>query len=154
MTRPWFSMASYSDLIGEMLGLKNKGIDVLEGTQKEMMKWFVVEWTNKRVKRPPTKVWTAELLSEKEVEELNSGGFGHGEIEESFFDEEGDLIPNNIGERIRFERILAAIENMFPGKINLNGFVEKYIDTLKYLSYRYTSGTNANMHKVKMVALV
>ncbi|GKD91999.1 hypothetical protein Tco_1371836, partial [Tanacetum coccineum] len=47
-------------------------------------------------RRPPTKVWTAELLSEREAEELNCGGFGHGELEEDFVEEDGDPIPNNI----------------------------------------------------------
>nr|GEZ75154.1 hypothetical protein [Tanacetum cinerariifolium] len=47
-------------------------------------------------RRPPTKVWTTELLSEREAVEMNCGGFGHGELEEDFIDEEGDPIPNNI----------------------------------------------------------
>ncbi|GJV26196.1 hypothetical protein Tco_1378891 [Tanacetum coccineum] len=128
------------DLIREMLGLKNEGIDVLEGTPNkndEMVRsWmnqyesgkeltpvdvrirlrkskdvdmnsklnFIMSYVDGKKcnynilyrKRPPTKVWTAKLLSEREVEELNSGGFGHGEIEEAFFDEEGDPISNNI----------------------------------------------------------
>ncbi|GKE36230.1 hypothetical protein Tco_1459635 [Tanacetum coccineum] len=123
-----------------MLGLKNKGIDVLEGTPNkndEMVRsWmnqyesgkeitpvdgrirlrksedadinfklnFIMSYVdgtncNSNIvyqKRPPTKVWTTELLSEREVEELNSGGFSHGEIEKAFFDEEGDPISNNI----------------------------------------------------------
>ncbi|GKB38193.1 hypothetical protein Tco_0883135, partial [Tanacetum coccineum] len=47
-------------------------------------------------RRPPTKVWTAELLSEREAEELSCRGFGYGELEEDFVEEEGDQIPNNI----------------------------------------------------------
>nr|GFA37842.1 major facilitator superfamily domain, general substrate transporter [Tanacetum cinerariifolium] len=47
-------------------------------------------------RRPPTKVWTAELLSEREAVEMNHGGFRHGELEEDVIDEEGDPIPNNI----------------------------------------------------------
>ncbi|GKE36231.1 hypothetical protein Tco_1459636 [Tanacetum coccineum] len=38
---------------------------------------------------------------------------------------------------------------MFLGNINLNGFVEKHIDGLKYPSCGNTSGTNANMHKTQ-----
>ncbi|GKG54359.1 hypothetical protein Tco_0557882, partial [Tanacetum coccineum] len=41
-------------------------------------------------KRPPT-----ELLKEKEDEELNSGGFGFGEIEGPFVEQE-DPMPDNI----------------------------------------------------------
>ncbi|GJV86538.1 hypothetical protein Tco_1530476 [Tanacetum coccineum] len=76
-------------------------------------------------KRPPTKVWTWELLSERVVEELNSGGFGHEEIEEAFFDEEWDPIPR-----------------MFID-------AQQHIDSLKYLSCGNTSCTNANMHKTQ-----
>nr|GEY34467.1 hypothetical protein [Tanacetum cinerariifolium] len=39
-------------------------------------------------RRPPTMVWMAKLLSEREVVEMNCGGFGHGELEEDFIDEE------------------------------------------------------------------
>ncbi|GJT10581.1 hypothetical protein Tco_0857623, partial [Tanacetum coccineum] len=96
--------------------------------------------------RPPTKVWTAELLSEREAEELNCGGFGYGELEEDFVEEEGDPIPNNIEgciwmlnnyvknitkERKGFEKLLTAAEHMFPGNVNLIGFADKYIDSLK-----------------------
>ncbi|GKC71829.1 hypothetical protein Tco_1117712 [Tanacetum coccineum] len=72
-------------------------------------------------RRPLTKVWTAKLLSEREAEELNCGGFGYGEMEEDFVDEEGDHIPNNI----------------------------EYINSLKYTSGGNKSGTNATMHTEK-----
>lgn len=51
---------------------------------------------NIRRKRPPTTIWTAELLSEREHEELLAGGFGLGEIEEPFVEEEGDPTPEHI----------------------------------------------------------
>nr|GEW37233.1 hypothetical protein [Tanacetum cinerariifolium] len=47
-------------------------------------------------------VWTSKLLSEREVEELNCGGFGHGELEEAFVDEEGIPIMNNIEDLTSF----------------------------------------------------
>ncbi|GJR62939.1 hypothetical protein Tco_1505101 [Tanacetum coccineum] len=202
---------------GEMLGLKNEGIDVLEGRRNkndEMdadmnfklnfivlfsslmgnikqkgvcdrkildyiipntnlldINWCEYVWRSLKTCKSRWKrargivasvtidISYSKLLSEKEVEELNSGGFGHEEIEEAFFVEERDLngcvwmlnkyVNNITNERIGFERILAATENMFPENINLNGFVEKYIDTLKYLSYENTSGTNADMHKTQ-----
>lgn len=46
-------------------------------------------------KRPPTSLWTAELLSERETEELNFGGFGFGEIEGPFVEQE-DPMPDTI----------------------------------------------------------
>nr|GEX51041.1 hypothetical protein [Tanacetum cinerariifolium] len=97
-------------------------------------------------RRPPTKVWIAELLSEIEAVELNCEGFGHGELEEDFIDEEGDPIPNNIEgciwmfnnyvknitkERKGFEKMLTAAEHMFPRNVNLIGFVDKYMNSLK-----------------------
>ncbi|GJX70661.1 hypothetical protein Tco_0307832 [Tanacetum coccineum] len=66
-----------------------------------------------------------------------------------FVDEEGDPIPNNIGgciwmlnnyvknitkERKGFEKMLTAAEHMFPGNINLIGFADKYINSLKCTS--------------------
>nr|GEZ91587.1 alternative oxidase 1 [Tanacetum cinerariifolium] len=85
--------------------------------------------------RPPTKVWTAKLLSEREAVEMNCGGFGHGELEEDFIDEEGDPIPNNIEnitkERKGFEKMFTAAEHMFPGNVNLIGFADKYMNSLK-----------------------
>ncbi|GJV86539.1 hypothetical protein Tco_1530477 [Tanacetum coccineum] len=159
-----------SKLVWEMLGLKNEEIDVLDSMPNRNDEMdadmnfklnFIVLFTSLMGNIKQKGV--SELLSKKEVEELNSGGFGHGEIEEAFFDEEEDLIPNNIEgcvwmlkyvnnitkEQIGFERILAETENMFLGNINLNGFVERYIDTLKYLSCGNTSSTNANMHKTQ-----
>ncbi|GJU37285.1 hypothetical protein Tco_1185639 [Tanacetum coccineum] len=63
-------------------------------------------------RRPPTKVWTTELLSEREAEELNCGGFGHGELEEDFVDEEGDPIPNNIEKKKKDVQGEAGCTNM------------------------------------------
>ncbi|GJV84838.1 hypothetical protein Tco_1524736 [Tanacetum coccineum] len=104
-------------------------------------------------RRPPTKVWTVELLSEREAEELSCGGFGYGELEEDFVEEEGDLIPNNIEnitkEQKGFEKLLTAAEHMFPGNVNLIGFADKYINSLKCTWGGNNSGTNAKMHHTK-----
>nr|GEU54206.1 hypothetical protein [Tanacetum cinerariifolium] len=207
---------------GDMLGLKNKRLDVLEGKTNrddEMVRsWkhqyvndkeitpadvkmrmrkseeadlnfklnFIVLFTsimgNIRQKgmyyvdgtkcndsivcrrRPPMKVWTAELLSEREAEEVNCGGFGHGELEKKFVDEEGDPIPKNIegciwmlknyvnnitNERKEFEKMLSAAEHMFPGNVNLIGFADKYINSLKCISGCNNSGTNAPIHQTE-----
>ncbi|GJZ79356.1 hypothetical protein Tco_0644193 [Tanacetum coccineum] len=96
------SIVFTKDMIGGMLGLKNEGLDILEGNPNrddEMMCYVDGTKCNDNIVcriRPPTKVWTAELLSEREAEELNCGGFGYGELEEDFVEEEGDPIPNNI----------------------------------------------------------
>nr|GEV84415.1 major facilitator superfamily domain, general substrate transporter [Tanacetum cinerariifolium] len=115
-------------------------------------------------RRPPTKVWTTELLSEREAEELNCGGFGHGELEKKFVDEEGDPILKNIegciwmlnnyvnnitNEQKGFEKMYSAAEHMFPRNVNLIGFADKYINSLKCTSGCNNSGTNAPIHQTK-----
>nr|GEZ17425.1 hypothetical protein [Tanacetum cinerariifolium] len=107
--------------------------------------------------RPPTVVWTSELLREREDEELNSGGFGFGEIKGLFVEQE-DPLPDNIKgffwklnkhinsvikEKIGFEKTLDAAEYMFPGK--LEGFFERYVDALKYQGCRKEGSGNANI---------
>ncbi|GKB02673.1 hypothetical protein Tco_0830762 [Tanacetum coccineum] len=94
-------------------------------------------------RRPPTKAWTLELLSEREAEELCCEGFRHGELEEDFVGEEGDPIPNNIEgciwmlknyvknktkERKGFEKMLTTAEIMLPGNVKLIGFADKFAD--------------------------
>nr|GEY66199.1 hypothetical protein [Tanacetum cinerariifolium] len=151
------------DMIGDMLGIKNEGLDILEGNPNrddEMVhNWkqqygdakeikpadvkirmrkskeadlnfklnFIVLFTS--IIRPPTKVWTSELLSERGAIELNCGGFGHGELEKDFVDEEGDPIPDNIEniskKRKGFEKMLTIAEHMFTGNVNLIGFADK-----------------------------
>ncbi|GKC13816.1 hypothetical protein Tco_1010598 [Tanacetum coccineum] len=87
-------------------------------------------------------------------------GFGHGELEEDFVEEDGDPIPNNIEgciwmlnnyvkniakERKGFEKLLTAAEHLFPGNINLVGFADKYINSLKCIWGGNNSGINATM---------
>ncbi|GJT60017.1 hypothetical protein Tco_1003550 [Tanacetum coccineum] len=79
-------------------------------------------------------------LCEREAEELSCGGFGYGELEEDFVEEEGDPIPNIIEgciwmlnnyeknitkEQKGFEKLLTTAEHMFPGNVNLIGFADK-----------------------------
>nr|GEW48536.1 hypothetical protein [Tanacetum cinerariifolium] len=110
------------NLISEMLGIRNEGIDIMaeEGNRNEEMMAYVdgskCSSFNVIHKRPPTLVWTSELLREREDEELNSGGFGFGEIEGPFVEQE-DPIPDNIEEKIGFEKTLDATEYMFLGKL-------------------------------------
>nr|GEX02466.1 major facilitator superfamily domain, general substrate transporter [Tanacetum cinerariifolium] len=92
-------------------------------------------------KRPPTLVWTSELLREREDEELNSGGFRFGEIEGPFVEQE-DPMPDNIEEKSRFEKTLDVGEYIFPRK--LEGFFERYVDALMYQGCRKEGSGNAN----------
>nr|GEY93405.1 C2 calcium-dependent membrane targeting [Tanacetum cinerariifolium] len=92
--------------------------------------------------RPPTVVWTSELLREREGEELNYGGFRFGEIEGLFVEQE-DPMPDNIEEKTGFEKTLDAAEYMFPRK--LEGFFKRYVDALKYQGCRKEGSGNANI---------
>ncbi|GKC13002.1 C2 calcium-dependent membrane-targeting protein [Tanacetum coccineum] len=95
------SLKITKNLISEMLGIRNEGIDIMaeEGKRNEEMMTYVDGSKCNSVtvvrKRPPTLVWTSELLSKREVEELNSGGFGFGEIEGLFVEQE-DPMPDSI----------------------------------------------------------
>nr|GFA53407.1 hypothetical protein [Tanacetum cinerariifolium] len=93
-------------------------------------------------KRPPTLIWTSELLRERDDEELNSGGFGFGEIKGPFV-EQKDPMPDNI-------ETLDAAEYMFPGK--LEGFFERYVDALKYQGCRKEGSGNANISDANRAA--
>ncbi|GKE35806.1 hypothetical protein Tco_1455128 [Tanacetum coccineum] len=110
-------------------------------------------------KRPPTSVWTSELLREREDEELNSRGFGFGEIEGPFVEQE-DPMPDNkelnkhvnsiIKEKSEFEKTLDAAKYMFLG--NLAGLFETYVDALKYQGCRKKGSGNANISDANRVA--
>lgn len=46
-------------------------------------------------KRPPTTFWTYELLREREAVELDSGGFGNGELEGPYVEADYETMPDN-----------------------------------------------------------
>ncbi|GJT66430.1 hypothetical protein Tco_1017910 [Tanacetum coccineum] len=77
-------------------------------------------------------------------------GFGHGELEEDFVEEDGDPIPNNI-ENIfqrnkKVEQLLTAAETICSlGTLNLVGNADKYINSLKCIWGGNNSGINATM---------
>nr|GEX52592.1 hypothetical protein [Tanacetum cinerariifolium] len=199
------SLKITKNLISEMLGIRNEGIDIMAkvGNKNEkmvsswMMKYgnrkditpgdiklrirksnsadmyfklnFIVLFTSMAYvdgskcssfnvvrKRPPTLVWTSELLRERDDEEFNSGGFGFCEIEGLFVEQE-DHMPDNIEgfvwklnkhvnsiikEKSRFEKTLDAAEYIFLGK--LAGFFERYVGALKYQGCRKEGSGKAN----------
>nr|GEY41291.1 hypothetical protein [Tanacetum cinerariifolium] len=132
------SIVLIKDMIGVRLGLKNKGLDILEVNLKQMCYVDDIKRNDNIVyrRRPPTKAWIAKLLSEKEAKELNCEGFGHEELEEDFVVEE---------EQKGLEKMLTAAKHMFPGNINFIGFADKYINSLKCSSGGNNSRTNATM---------
>ncbi|GKC21705.1 hypothetical protein Tco_1023855 [Tanacetum coccineum] len=98
-------------------------------------------------KRPPTSFWTTELLKERECEEIKAGGFGNGELQGPFVEEEGDPMPededrflwklNKYVENIRkerngFERTFAATDLVFRGNTLIADVYQHYRETLNY----------------------
>nr|GEY08836.1 major facilitator superfamily domain, general substrate transporter [Tanacetum cinerariifolium] len=74
------SIVLTKDMIGDMFGIKNEGVDILEGNPNrddEMMCYVDGTKYNDNIvcrRRPPTKVWMAKLLSQREAIEMNCGG--------------------------------------------------------------------------------
>ncbi|GKA36949.1 hypothetical protein Tco_0723514 [Tanacetum coccineum] len=98
-------------------------------------------------KIPPTSFWTAELLKEREYEEIKAGGFGNGELQGPFVEEEGDPMPededrflwklNKYVENIRkerngFERTFAAADLVFRDNTLIADVYQHYRETLNY----------------------
>nr|GEV91213.1 major facilitator superfamily domain, general substrate transporter [Tanacetum cinerariifolium] len=134
------SLKITKNLISEMLRIRNEGIDIMaeEGNRNEEMG--------------------------EEDEELNSGGFGFGEIEGTFVEQE-DPMPDNIKgfvwklnkhvnfiikEKSGFEKTLDAAEYIFLGK--LEGFIERYVDALKYQGCRKERSGNENISDANRAA--
>nr|GEZ42393.1 major facilitator superfamily domain, general substrate transporter [Tanacetum cinerariifolium] len=139
------SIVLTKDMIGDILGLKNEGLDILEGNpniddemvcnwkqqygdakeikpayvKMRMRKFevaglnfklnFIVMFTSIIGNIRQKGVCDTDILEYikpninlsninwcEEAVELNCRGFGHGELEEEFVDEEGDPTPNNI----------------------------------------------------------
>nr|GEZ60372.1 C2 calcium-dependent membrane targeting [Tanacetum cinerariifolium] len=130
------SLKITKNLISEMLGIQNEGIDIMaeEGNRNEEMMAYVdgskCSSFNVIHNRPPTLVWISKLLREREDEELNSRGFGFGEIEGPFVEQE-DPMPDNI---------------------ELEGFFERYVDALKYQGCRKEGSGNANISDANRAA--
>ncbi|GJV64655.1 hypothetical protein Tco_1475483 [Tanacetum coccineum] len=123
------------------------------------------EWTKGRGRMRNLILVVLGLVKSKD-EELNSGGFGFGEIEGPFVEQE-DPMPDNkevirfvwklnkhvnsiIKEKSEFEKTLDAAEYMFLG--NLAGLFERYVDALKYQGCRKEGSGNANISDANRVA--
>ncbi|GJV73920.1 C2 calcium-dependent membrane-targeting protein [Tanacetum coccineum] len=98
-------------------------------------------------KRPPTIMWTKELLKERELAEIKCGGLGKGELAGPYLEEQDDPMPDNLEgfiwklnnyvvcinkERSGFERTFDAAKVMFPGNTTLDELKKRFIESLKY----------------------
>nr|GEZ32660.1 hypothetical protein [Tanacetum cinerariifolium] len=127
-------------------------------------------------KRPPTSFWTTELLKERECEEIKAEGFGNGELQGPFVEEEGDPMPededgflwklNKYVENIRkerngFVRTFAAADVVLHGNTLIADVYQKYHDTLNYKdgisegksSSKLSGDNNEELHEVYPVQI-
>ncbi|GJU63068.1 C2 calcium-dependent membrane-targeting protein [Tanacetum coccineum] len=95
-------------------------------------------------KRPPTTIWTLELLKERELAEIKSGGLGKAELAGPYV-EEDDPMPENLEgfmrkmnnyiecikiERTGFDKTLDAAKLLYPGNTLLADLEDRYIQSL------------------------
>ncbi|GJT36665.1 ulp1 protease family, C-terminal catalytic domain-containing protein [Tanacetum coccineum] len=98
-------------------------------------------------KRPPTTIWTSELLKERELAEIKTGGLGKAELAGPYVEEEDDPMPENLegfmwklnsyiecikSERNGFVKTLAAAKMLYPGNALLADLEDRYIQSLRY----------------------
>ncbi|GJW90027.1 hypothetical protein Tco_0167580, partial [Tanacetum coccineum] len=84
-------------------------------------------------KRPPTTIWTSELLKERELAEIKTGGLGKAELAGPYVEEEDDPMPENLeSERNGFVMTLAAAKMLYPGNALLADLEDRYIQSLRY----------------------
>ncbi|GJX05749.1 hypothetical protein Tco_0193681 [Tanacetum coccineum] len=76
-------------------------------------------------KRPPTTIWTSELLKERELAEIKTGGLGKAELAGPYVEEEDDPMPENLeGFMWKLNSYIECI------KSERNGFVMRFVMTL------------------------
>nr|GEY06334.1 hypothetical protein [Tanacetum cinerariifolium] len=93
-------------------------------------------------KRPPTSVWTAEILKEREEEEITSGGIGLGEKEYEFMEEDENGVPKDLKgfawklekyietiskSKTCFDKTIAIRMEVFPDSALLKDLEVKYV---------------------------
>nr|GEU59629.1 hypothetical protein [Tanacetum cinerariifolium] len=96
-------------------------------------------------RRPPTSAWSAEVLKERETEEIASGGFGLGEKEGPFVKEDENEFSDDLEgfgwklvnyietihkSKTCFEKTLAIGLEMFPNHDMLIDLQEKYVQVM------------------------
>ncbi|GJQ89745.1 hypothetical protein Tco_0000884 [Tanacetum coccineum] len=132
------SLKITKELLSDMLGIKNKGIDI-----------NIIDGDGKR-NEEMLRSWMEKYDSRKDITP--------GEIEEQFVEQDDPMTDTKEGyewklnkysnsisrERYNFEKTLAAPENMFTGYINLAAFFMKYMDALNYQRCRNQGSVDAN----------
>nr|GEY37500.1 hypothetical protein [Tanacetum cinerariifolium] len=112
-------------------------------------------------KRPPTTMWTKELLKERELAEIKSGGLGKGELAGPYVEEHDDPMPDNLEgfiwklnnyfvcinkEICGFEKTFDAAKEMFPGNTMFDELKKRFIESLKYQQEENADIGRASVH--------
>ncbi|GKD82034.1 hypothetical protein Tco_1348873, partial [Tanacetum coccineum] len=137
------------ETIADMIGIINKGVDILvEDVVKDMMYVDGTVCKAFRVgrKRPPTTMWTKELLKERELVEIKSRGIGKGELEGPYVEEQDDPMTDNLKERCGFERTFDAAKEMFPGNTIFADLERRFIEALQYQKKENEDIGGASVH--------
>ncbi|GKE50454.1 hypothetical protein Tco_1481712, partial [Tanacetum coccineum] len=79
-------------------------------------------------KRPTTSAWSAEVLKEREEEEIASGGLGLGEKESPFMEEEENGFLEDL--ETCFDKTLAIGMEVFPDSGLLKDLEAKYAEVM------------------------
>ncbi|GKD52199.1 hypothetical protein Tco_1281175, partial [Tanacetum coccineum] len=88
-------------------------------------------------KRPPTTMWTKELLKERELAEIKAGGLGKGELEGPYVEEQDDLKTN-----LTFD----VAKEMFPGNTIFDDLERCFIESLQYQKEENAEIGRARVH--------
>nr|GEY71272.1 hypothetical protein [Tanacetum cinerariifolium] len=138
-----------------MGGVKTKGFCDLSVLEHINMSTDIsnINWSNYATnyfrfgrKRPPTTMWTVELLRQRELAEIKSGGLEKGELAGPFVDEEWDPMPKNLEgsiwklnnyvecikiERAGFDKTLDTTKLLYPGNTVVSDLEDQYIQLLR-----------------------
>ncbi|GJW98816.1 ulp1 protease family, C-terminal catalytic domain-containing protein [Tanacetum coccineum] len=88
--------------IADMIGIINKGVDIFAKDVMMYVDGTVCKDFRVGRKRPPITMWTKELLKERELAEIKSGGLGKGELAGLYVEEQDGPMPDNLELEKRF----------------------------------------------------
>ncbi|GJY70414.1 hypothetical protein Tco_0474117 [Tanacetum coccineum] len=96
-----------------------------------------------------TTIWTSEMLKERELVEIKSGGLGKAKLAGPYVEEEDDPMPKNLErfmwkmnnyiecikiKRTGFDKTLDAAKLLYPGNTLLADLEDRYIQSLRFQS--------------------
>ncbi|GKE51277.1 hypothetical protein Tco_1486433 [Tanacetum coccineum] len=96
-----------------------------------------------------TTIWTSEMLKERELAEIKSGGPGKAKLAGPYVEEEDDPMPKNLErfmwkmnnyiecikiKRTGFDKTLDATKLLYPGNTLLADLEDRYIQSLRFQS--------------------